>query len=200
MSDIQLIQCKNQQKKSSYRWNIVPYQGNWDQGIEQWCQNFNRKFINGRSRACTVKMWLKIALNAVRLPKFEPVNGKSWSPRKMMVKDLRQRSGLARFCADIQSLTTEIRRGKKERKKEQTTGWKYTWSALLHRATINNLKNCVQIWAVNFNWRHHRRQCNMGRIYRNSDILTISINMHLTWHYSLWCYYVMVVKGHSGAD
>jgi len=29
------------------------------------------------------------------LPKFEPVNGKSWLPRKMMVKDLRQRSGLA---------------------------------------------------------------------------------------------------------
>jgi len=27
-----------------------------------------------------VKIWLKIALNAVRLPKFEPVNGKSWSP------------------------------------------------------------------------------------------------------------------------
>ena len=29
----------------------------------------------------------KIALNAVRLPKFEPVNGISWSPRKMRVKD-----------------------------------------------------------------------------------------------------------------
>ena len=28
---------------------------------------------------------LKIAVNAVRLPKFEPVNGKSWSPRKMMI-------------------------------------------------------------------------------------------------------------------
>ena len=39
--------------------------------------------------------WLKIAVNAVRLPKFEPVNGISWSPRKMGVKDLRQRSGLA---------------------------------------------------------------------------------------------------------
>jgi len=42
-----------------------------------------------------VKMWLKIALNAVRLPKFEPVNGISWSPRKMRVKDLRQRLKLA---------------------------------------------------------------------------------------------------------
>jgi len=46
-----------------------------------------------------VKIWLKIALNTVRLPKFEPVNGISWSPRKIMVKDLRQRSGLAWFCA-----------------------------------------------------------------------------------------------------
>jgi len=45
-----------------------------------------------------VKIWLKIALNAVRLPKFEPVNGKSWSPRKMMVKDLRQRSGWRDFA------------------------------------------------------------------------------------------------------
>ena len=34
---------------------------------------------------------VKIALNVVRLPKFEPVNGKSWSPRKMMVKDFPQR-------------------------------------------------------------------------------------------------------------
>ena len=37
----------------------------------------------------------KIALNAVRLPKFEPVNGILWSPRKIMVKDLRQCSRLA---------------------------------------------------------------------------------------------------------
>jgi len=28
----------------------------------------------------------KIAINAVRLPKFEPVDGISWSPRKMMLK------------------------------------------------------------------------------------------------------------------
>ena len=45
----------------------------------------------------------KIVLNAVRLPKFEPVNGKSWSPRKIMVKDLRQRSGQAWFCACTES-------------------------------------------------------------------------------------------------
>ena len=50
-----------------------------------------------------VKIWLKIALNDVRLPKFEPVNGISWSPRKIMVKDLRQRSGLAWFCARAES-------------------------------------------------------------------------------------------------
>ena len=28
---------------------------------------------SGRSCACAVKIWLKIALNAVRLPKYEPV-------------------------------------------------------------------------------------------------------------------------------
>jgi len=28
---------------------------------------------------------------------------------------------------------------KKERKKEQTTRWKYIWSALLHRAIINDV-------------------------------------------------------------
>jgi len=77
--------------------------GRRDQGIEWWCQNFNRKFINGRSCACAVKVWLKIVLNAVWLPKFEPVNGISWSPRKIMVKDLRQRSGLAWFCAGAES-------------------------------------------------------------------------------------------------
>jgi len=38
--------------------------------------------------------------------------------------------------ADIQSPTAEIRRGKK--KKEEETGRKYIWSAVLHRATINN--------------------------------------------------------------
>jgi len=39
---------------------------------------------------------------------------------------------------DIQSLTAEIRRGKKRRrKKEETTGWKYIWPALLHRVAIN---------------------------------------------------------------
>jgi len=33
----------------------------------------------------------KIALNAIKLPKFETVNGKSWSPGTTVVKDLRQR-------------------------------------------------------------------------------------------------------------
>jgi len=87
MADIQLIQCKNQQKTSSNRRNIVPYK---EIGIKESngdVRTFIGKFIKGRSCACAVKMWLKIALNAVRLPKFEPVNGKSWSPRKMMVKD-----------------------------------------------------------------------------------------------------------------
>jgi len=37
---------------------------------------------------------------------------------------------------DIQSPTAEIRRGKKKRRKIETTGQKYNGSALLHRATI----------------------------------------------------------------
>jgi len=45
----------------------------------------------------------KIALNAVKLPKFEAVNGKSWSPRTMVVKDLRQRSRLTWFWACAES-------------------------------------------------------------------------------------------------
>ena len=57
------------------------------------------------------KIWLKIALNAVRLPKFEPVNGISWSPRKIMVKDLRQRSGLAWFCACAESCSVVFNTG-----------------------------------------------------------------------------------------
>ena len=40
----------------------------------------------------------KNALNAVRLPKFEPVNGMSWSPRKMTVKDLNNVPGWRDFA------------------------------------------------------------------------------------------------------
>jgi len=36
----------------------------------------------------------KIVLNAVKLPKFEAVNGKSWSLGTTVVKDLRHRSRL----------------------------------------------------------------------------------------------------------
>jgi len=48
-------------------------------------EKFNRKFTNSRFCTSAVKIWLKIALNAVRLPKFEAVNRKSWSPRTMVV-------------------------------------------------------------------------------------------------------------------
>ena len=54
---------------------------------------------------------------------------------------------------DIQSATAEIRRGKKK-KKEQTTGWKYIWPALLHRAAIN--EHILQV--VN-NWMASCRYC-----------------------------------------
>ena len=44
---------------------------------------------------------------------------------------------MCRNMVDIQSPTAEIRRGKKRRKKKKKeTGWKYIWSALLHRAII----------------------------------------------------------------
>jgi len=65
--------------------------------------DFNQKFINSTFCACAVKIWLKIALNAVRLPKFEAINGKWWSPRTMVVKDLRQRSMLTWFSACAES-------------------------------------------------------------------------------------------------
>ena len=48
-----------------------------------------------------MKIWLKIVLNAVRLPKFEPVNGISWSPRKIMSAD----AGLLVITANMQSET-----------------------------------------------------------------------------------------------
>jgi len=41
----------------------------------------------------------KIDINVVKLPKFEAANGKWWSPRMTVLKDLRQRSRLTWFCA-----------------------------------------------------------------------------------------------------
>jgi len=40
---------------------------------------------------------------------------------------------------DIQSAAAEIRRGKKRKKKIETTGQKYNWPALLHRAAITSI-------------------------------------------------------------
>jgi len=69
---------------------------------------FNRKFINSRFCACAVNIWPKIALNAVKLPKFEAANGKSWSPRTMVVKKLRHRSRLTCFCTCAESYLTVL--------------------------------------------------------------------------------------------
>jgi len=44
-------------------------------------------------------MWLKIALNAVKLPKFEALKRKSWSLRTIMIRYLPFRSRLRWFCA-----------------------------------------------------------------------------------------------------
>jgi len=46
---------------------------------------------------------------------------------------------------DIQSAMAEIRRGKK---KEQTTGWKYIWPALLHRVAINNAYQILHLLTI----------------------------------------------------
>jgi len=40
----------------------------------------------------------KIALNAVKLPKFETVNGKSWPPRTIVVKNLPHVQGWRDFA------------------------------------------------------------------------------------------------------
>jgi len=86
MADIQLIQCKNQPKTSSNRRNIVPYkeigvrESNGDVRI------LTGKFINSRFCTSTVKIPPKIALNAVKLPKFGGVTEKSWSPTTTVVK------------------------------------------------------------------------------------------------------------------
>jgi len=92
MAHIQLLQCKNQQKTSSNRLNIVPHKAI---GIRE---------SNGDVRILTGSSWpflrtrseyvAKIALNAAKLPKFAALNRNSWSQRMMVVKDLRQRSRL----------------------------------------------------------------------------------------------------------
>ena len=141
MAEIQLIQCKKQQKTSSCRRNSVPYQ---DQGIEWWCENFNRKFISGRSCACAVKIWLKIALKAVRLPKFEPVNGISWSPRKIMVKDLRQRSGLAWFWPDIYDHWPRLK-GQRSRSQRISSS-----NAITRQPMVVSTSNLVETFIVRY--------------------------------------------------
>ena len=95
MADIQLIQCKYQQKTSSYRRNIVRYK---EIGIKE---------SNGEVRTLTkvhVHKWAFLRMRSENMAKkmlsdCQNLNPLSWSPRKMRVKDLRQRSGLAWFCA-----------------------------------------------------------------------------------------------------
>ena len=81
MANIQLTQCKYQQKMFSNRGNIVPYK---EIGVME--LNGDVRILSGSSyiaaSAAIYENMAKIALNAVRLPKFEPVNGISWSPRK----------------------------------------------------------------------------------------------------------------------
>ena len=71
---------------------------------------------------------------------------------------------MCRSMVDIQSPTADIRRGKKKRKerKKEETGWKYIWSALLHRATIKDsdstdifLNQLIQFYSNNATNLHH---------------------------------------------
>jgi len=102
MVDIQHIECKNQQKRlqiaeiSFHKWKS-------GQGIELRCRNFHRKLINSRFCARAVKVWLKIALNAAKSPKFETHSRKLWSPRTIVVTDLPSHSRLTWFCAHADS-------------------------------------------------------------------------------------------------
>jgi len=70
---------------------------------EWWCQSFNRIVHKSPFLRMSSENVAKIALNAVKLPKFEAVNGKSCSPRTMAVEDLRRRSRLTWFCACAES-------------------------------------------------------------------------------------------------
>ena len=45
----------------------------------------------------------KIALNVDKFPKFEAFNEKSWAPRTMVVKYLRNRARLTRYCVCAES-------------------------------------------------------------------------------------------------
>ena len=88
---------------------------------------------------------------------------------------------MRRSMVNIQSLTAEIRRGKKRKKEE--TAWKYIWSALLHRATIKK----TQIWVIS-----NTTRCILGcRVQDAIEIISIfnfhisqytcSAVMHLKW-------------------
>jgi len=56
-------------------------QGYRGQGIERWCPILHRKFINNRFCTCTVKMLLKMAVNAIKCSTFEVQYGKLTSAR-----------------------------------------------------------------------------------------------------------------------
>ena len=72
--------------------------------------------------------------------------------------------------ADIQSPTAEIRPARKKKKEE--TGWKYIWSALLHRATIKQ-----EFWKNSFH--ADVGQCNhwLERKMTGKDLSTSCIKL-----------------------
>jgi len=56
---------------------ISHFNGYIGQGIEWWCLNLHRKFINNRFCACTVKMLLKMAVHGINCSTFDFQYGKS---------------------------------------------------------------------------------------------------------------------------
>jgi len=89
------------------------------------------------------------------------------------------------MCAsmvDIQSAMAEIRRGKKKGKKEQTTGWKYIWPALLHRAAIMNpvyrMYFVCMSWLV-IVWKHYliSSKCDMDTYFIDMDTYLITATL-----------------------
>jgi len=99
MVDIQHIECKKINRKRLQIAKISFRIRKLSQGIECRCHYFNRKLINSSFCACAVEIWLKIALNAAKLPKLEGTNRKSWSPRTIVVIYFCFRSRLTWFCA-----------------------------------------------------------------------------------------------------
>ena len=80
---------------------------------------------------------------------------------------------------DIQSPSAEIRR----EKEEETTGWKYIWPALLHRAAIKKLNWVTPNGGTKCRWG----RLNAGVVAENWWLSTWSFNLALLQVYHAEC-------------